>query len=82
MDDRIVVKAVPAKFEKAGPLVRTVTAQLDLRPFQIADFRGPQTMPKGDQDQGRIAVSVATARHGLHRKAEEERQALRSPAPR
>jgi len=36
-------------------------AKLDLRPFQIADFRRPQTVPEGNQDQGRIAVSVATA---------------------
>jgi hypothetical protein len=34
-------------------------AELDLRPFQVADFTSPQPVPERDQDQGRVPVTVA-----------------------
>jgi hypothetical protein len=33
--------------------------QLDLMPLQVAQLRGPQPMTIGDQDHGRITVTVA-----------------------
>ena len=40
--------------ERCGP------AELDMAPFQIANLRGPEAVPKGGQDQGRVPVPVAT----------------------
>src|SRR6516225_9324210 len=33
--------------------------QFDLLPLQVADLRGPQTVAKGDQDHGRVAMPIA-----------------------
>jgi len=38
---------------------RGIAAELDLRPFQIANLHGPQTVPVREQDQCRIAKPVA-----------------------
>jgi hypothetical protein len=35
------------------------SAELDLRPFQITNLDGPQTMPERDQDQRGVAVGIA-----------------------
>ena len=40
--------------------VQAALGQLDLLPLQVADLRGPQAVPIGDQDHGRIAMAVAT----------------------
>ena len=42
----------PANVEASG-------RQLDLMPLQIAQFRGAQAMPIGDQDHGRVTVATA-----------------------
>src|SRR6266446_5004434 len=34
-------------------------SELDLVPAKVHDFGRPQAMPKGDQDHGRIAMSIA-----------------------
>jgi hypothetical protein len=35
------------------------SAELHLRPFQVAYFGSPQPVPEGDQDQGGVPVAVA-----------------------
>ena len=35
-------------------------AKLDLRPLQVANLWRPQAVPEGNQDQGSVAVAVAT----------------------
>jgi hypothetical protein len=42
------------------------SAELHLRPFQVADLGCPQPVPEGDQDQGGVPVTVATMQGGLH----------------
>ena len=44
---------------------RSRAAELDLRPFQIANLGSPQAMPEGDEDQGGVAVAVAAVTGGL-----------------
>src|SRR5262249_55693020 len=41
--------------------VHAACGQLDLRPLQVAQLRGPQSVPVADQDHGGIPVAV-TAR--------------------
>jgi hypothetical protein len=38
--------------------VQATLGQLDLLPLQVADLRGPETVAIGDQDHGRIAMTV------------------------
>src|SRR5262245_45698836 len=43
-----------------GPAdVHAGVIQLDLMPLEIAELRGPQSVTVGDQDHGRVSVSVA-----------------------
>jgi hypothetical protein len=35
------------------------TAELHLRPFQVAEFDRPKPMPIGDEDQGRVSMAMA-----------------------
>jgi hypothetical protein len=39
--------------------------QLDLRPFQIADFGSPQAVPERDQDQRSVAVTISAVPSSL-----------------
>src|SRR6516164_2417063 len=39
--------------------VKAALGQFDLLPLQVADLRGPQTVAIGDQDHGRVAMSIA-----------------------
>jgi hypothetical protein len=39
--------------------VQAALGQLDLLPLQVADLRGSQTVPIGDQDHRGVAMSVA-----------------------
>jgi hypothetical protein len=39
---------------------RCRSAELDLRPFQVADLGRPKSMPVGDEDQGRVTMAVAS----------------------
>src|SRR5262249_29548142 len=56
---------VTADWVDAGnPILDTVNVQaalreLDLLPLQIADLRRPQTVAKGHQDHGRVAMPIA-----------------------
>jgi hypothetical protein len=50
----------------APDVKRCRSAKIDLRPFQIADFGGPQAMPEGNQDQSGVAVTIATLPRLLH----------------
>jgi hypothetical protein len=43
------------------------SAELRLRPFQIAHFGCPQPMPEGDQDQGSVPVTIAAVLGRLHK---------------
>ena len=43
----------------AADVQRGRSAELDLRPFQIADLDRPEAMPEGDQDQRGVPVTVA-----------------------
>src|SRR6185437_8140915 len=36
------------------------SAELHLRPFQVADFRSPQAMPEGNQHRRRVPMPPAT----------------------
>ena len=45
--------------------VQAAFGQLDLLPLQVADLRGPQAMAVGDQDHGRVAMSVAAMLAGV-----------------
>src|SRR5262249_60205210 len=48
-----------------GPAdVEAPRIQLDLRPLQIAQLRGPQSMPIADQDHGRIPMPVPASLSG------------------
>src|SRR5262249_10600544 len=44
--------------------VQPALGQLDLLPLQVADLRGPQAVPVGDQHHGRIAMAVAAMLSG------------------
>jgi len=39
--------------------VQAALGEFDLLPLQSADLGGPQTVPIGDQDHGRVAMPVA-----------------------
>ena len=39
--------------------------ELDLMPLEIADLRGPQSVTIGDQDHGRVSMSVAAVLAGI-----------------
>src|SRR5262245_24747953 len=39
--------------------MQAALGELELLPLQVADLRCPQTVAKGDQDHGRIAMPVA-----------------------
>src|SRR6266478_7361718 len=42
-----------------GPTdVQAARVQLDLRPLEIAELGGPQTVPIADQDHGGVAMTV------------------------
>jgi hypothetical protein len=41
------------------------TIEVDLVPTQVADFSCPQPMAEGDQDHGRVPVTVAIVLRGL-----------------
>ena len=43
----------------APDMQRCRSAELDLRPLQIADFRGPQAVPEANQHQRGVAVTPA-----------------------
>src|SRR6266487_1382553 len=40
--------------------VQTAGIQFDLMPLEIADLRGAQAVPVGDQDHGGVPVAVST----------------------
>src|SRR5262245_28074277 len=44
--------------------VQPALGQLDLLPLQVADLRGPQAVPIGDQHHGRVAMPVAAMLSG------------------
>src|SRR5215472_17072688 len=44
--------------------VQAPLGKLDLVPSQVAHLRGSQSVPVGDQDHGRVAVTVAAALAG------------------
>src|SRR5215831_19208123 len=47
--------------------VQAALGEFDLLPLQVADLGGPQTVPIGDQDHGRVAMPVAAMLSGaLH----------------
>src|SRR5262245_32725329 len=49
-----------------GPAdVHAALVQLDLMPLEIADLRGPQSVTVGDQDHGRVSMSVAAVLAGM-----------------
>ena len=33
--------------------------EVDIGPFQLANLRGPEAVPEGDQDHGRIPMTIA-----------------------
>ena len=39
--------------------VQAAFGYINLLPSQVADLRGPQAVPIGDQDHGRVAMPVA-----------------------
>jgi hypothetical protein len=43
---------------------RRIATPFDLRPFQVGDFDGPQTVAKGHEDQCGVAVAVAPKLRG------------------
>jgi hypothetical protein len=58
---RVAAKRVNTRLAvlHAPDVQRGGSVELDLRPFQVADFTSPQTVSKRDQDQGAISVAVA-----------------------
>src|SRR5262245_21702474 len=49
-----------------GPAdVHAALIWLDLMPLEIADLRGPQSVTVGDQDHGRVSMSVAVVLAGM-----------------
>src|SRR5262245_35495246 len=49
-----------------GPAdVYAALVELDLMPFEIANLRGPQSVTVGDQDHGRVSMSVAAVLEGI-----------------
>jgi hypothetical protein len=40
------------------------SGELNLMPLKIAQLAGPQAMPKGNQDHGRVAVGGAGQQQG------------------
>jgi hypothetical protein len=53
-----------------GPAdVQAARIQLNLRPLQIAQLAGPQTVPVADQDHGRVAMAPAAALPGRRHQA-------------
>jgi hypothetical protein len=49
---------VRLSFPDPAPMQRGVAARLDLQPFKIADFLGPQPTPEGDKDQRGVTMTV------------------------
>jgi len=56
-----------ARLPVLGPadMQSRVAAELDLRPFQIANLACPQSVPIGNEDQRGVAVTVAPLAGGL-----------------
>src|SRR6266566_9747354 len=49
-----------------GPAdMHAALVELDLMPLEIADLRGSQSMTIGDQDHGRISMSIAAVLAGI-----------------
>src|SRR5262245_42816085 len=49
-----------------GPAdVHPALVQLDLMPLEIADLRGLQSVTVGDQDHGRVSMSIAAVLAGM-----------------
>src|SRR5436190_22009515 len=49
-----------------GPAdMHAALVELDLVPLEIADLRGSQSMTIGDQDHGRVSMSVAAVLAGI-----------------
>jgi glutamate mutase epsilon subunit len=49
-----------------GPAdVHAAVVELDLMPLEIADLRGSKSMTIGDQDHGRVSMSVAAVLAGI-----------------
>jgi hypothetical protein len=44
---------------RPADMQRRIATPFDLRPLQIGDLDGPQTVPKGHEDQRGVAVAVA-----------------------
>jgi hypothetical protein len=67
MPDLLATQRMHARLSILGSphMQRCRPAELNLGPFQVADFRCPQAMPEGDQDQRCVTVTVATIPGGL-----------------
>ena len=50
---------------RSWPDVHAALVELDLVPLEIADLRSSQSMTIGDQDHGRVSVSVAIVLAGM-----------------
>jgi hypothetical protein len=49
-----------------GPAdVHAAVVYFNLMPLEIADLRGPQSVTVGDQDHGRVSMSVAAVLAGI-----------------
>src|SRR5262245_47771753 len=49
-----------------GPAdVHAALVKLDLMPLEVAELRGPQSVTVGDQDHGRVPMSVAAVLAGI-----------------
>jgi hypothetical protein len=61
----IALKRMDAGRAALGPTdVQAPRGEFDLVPLQVAQLRGPQTMPVADQDHGGVAVTVAAVLPG------------------